>query len=414
MKVFYGWRIAGAACGIQFMQAALLTQAFGAYVAVLSEERGWSKTALSGAAALQSVEAAVLGPALGWMMDRFGPQNMIRIGMLVFGIGFLALSQIESLTGFYICAVLMAIGASLGGYFPLTVALIQWFERYRARALSLISLGLALGGVMVPVVAWSMLQFGWRATAFASGVIVIAVGLPLASVIRRRPQDHGETVDGLPPAPEPVAGETPVNPSSQLEFTARQALRTRAFWLLALGHAFALLVVTAVNVHAITHMKEGLGYTVPEAALVITLMTVGQFVGVLLAATIGDRFQKRYVAALCMLAHALGLLLLTHATHPAQVVAFALLHGTAWGLRGPFMQAIRADYFGRNAIGTILGLSAVIIALGQVAGPMVAGVLADLTGNYRTGFTVLALAAGCGSVFFVLAKRPLLPVLAGR
>ena len=411
MKVFYGWRMAAAGCGIQFMQSALLTQAFGAYVAVLSEERGWSKTALSGAAALQSVEAAVLGPALGWIMDRFGPQAMIRIGMLIFGIGFLVFSQIDSLAGFYVSAVLMAIGASLGGYFPLTVALIQWFERHRARALSLISLGLALGGVMVPLVAWSMQHFGWRATAFASGLIVITIGVPLASVIRRRPQDHGETVDGIAPAPEPAAGETSAAASRQLEFSARQALRTRAFWLLALGHGFALLVVTAVNVHAITHMKEGLGYSVAQAALVIMLMTVGQVGGVLLAATIGDRMEKRYVAATCMLAHAIGLLLLTHATHPSQVAAFALLHGVAWGLRGPFMQAIRADYFGRSAIGMILGLSAVITALGQIAGPMVAGMLADLTGNYRTGFTVLALAAGCGSVFFVLAKRPVLPAL---
>ncbi len=155
-------------------------------------------------------------------------------------------------------------------------------------------------------------------------------------------------------------------------------------------------------------MKEGLGYSVSEAALVIMLMTVGQVVGVLLAATIGDHFEKRYVAAGCMLAHACGLLLLTHATHVSHVAAFALLHGTAWGLRGPFMQAIRADYFGRNAIGMILGLSAVIIAMGQVAGPMVAGMLADLTGNYRAGFTVLAVVAGCGSMFFVLAKRPAL------
>jgi MFS family permease len=107
-----------------------------------------------------------------------------------------------------------------------------------------------------------------------------------------------------------------------------------------------------------------------------------------------------------MLGHAIGLLLLTYATHPAEVIAFALIHGMAWGLRGPFMQAIRADYFGRNAIGMILGLSAVVVALGQIAGPMVAGVLADLTGNYRLGFTVLALVAGSGSVLFMMAKKP--------
>jgi MFS family permease len=136
------------------------------------------------------------------------------------------------------------------------------------------------------------------------------------------------------------------------------------------------------------------------------VLTLGQVAGVLVSALVGDRFEKRYLAALCMLGHAIGLLLLTYATHPAEVIAFALIHGMAWGLRGPFMQAIRADYFGRNAIGMILGLSAVVVALGQIAGPMVAGVLADLTGNYRLGFTVLALVAGSGSVLFMMAKKP--------
>ena len=414
MKTFYGWRMAGAAFGIQFMFAALLNQAFGAYVAILSEERGWSKTALSGAAALQSVESAILGPALGWLMDRFGPQNLIRLGMVVFALGFMALSQIDSINGFYVCAVLLAVGASLGGYFPLTVALIQWFERYRARAIAIMSMGLALGGLALPLIAWSMHAFGWRATAFGSGILALVIGLPLATVIRRRPQDHGETIDGLPAAPPaamaPPAPGTSARPSgadqASGEFTVRQALRTRAFWLLALGHAFALLVVTSVNVHGITHMKEGLGYTMQQASLVIMVLTLGQVAGVLVSALVGDRFEKRVLSALCMLGHAVGLLLLTYATQPAEVIAFALIHGMAWGLRGPFMQAIRADYFGRNAIGMILGLSAVVVALGQIAGPMVAGVLADLTGNYRLGFTVLALVAGSGSVLFMMAKKP--------
>lgn len=414
MKTFYGWRMAGAAFGIQFMFAALLNQAFGAYVAILSEERGWSKTALSGAAALQSVESAILGPALGWLMDRFGPQNLIRLGMVVFALGFMALSQIDSINGFYVCAVLLAVGASLGGYFPLSVALIQWFERYRARAIAIMSMGMALGGLALPLIAWSMHAFGWRATAFGSGILALVIGLPLATVIRRRPQDHGETIDGLPAAPPAAmaapAPSTSARPSgadqASGEFTVRQALRTRAFWLLALGHAFALLVVTSVNVHGITHMKEGLGYTMQQASLVIMVLTLGQVAGVLVSALVGDRFEKRYLAALCMLGHAVGLLLLTYATHPAEVIAFALIHGMAWGLRGPFMQAIRADYFGRNAIGMILGLSAVVVALGQIAGPMVAGVLADLTGNYRLGFTVLALVAGSGSVLFMMAKKP--------
>ena len=400
----------GAGSGLQFLQAGLMTQAFGAYVAVLQEERGWSKTALSGAAALQQMEVAMLGPILGWLIDRFGPQLWIRIGVVVFGIGLMLLSFTETLPTFYAAFVVIAVGSSFCGFFPVNVALIHWFERWRARALSAMSIGLALGGISLPVVAWSLQAFGWRATAFASGMLMIAVGLPLAFVMRRRPEDYGETVDGVPPQPreeKDLPGKESVR-----DFTAREALRTPAFWLLSLGHGFALLVVHAVSVHAITHMSQGLGYSLEEAALVYMLLPLSQLGGVGLGWLIGDRYDKRLIAAGCMLAHMVALLLLTYAVNLAMVLAFAVLHGVAWGLRGPFMQALRADYFGRSAIGMILGLSFMIIVVGQVGGPMIAGILADLTGSYRTGFTILALLAGLGSLFFVLAKRPRLPAAA--
>jgi sugar phosphate permease len=406
LKLFYGWRISFAGAAIQFLHSALLVQAFGAYVALLSEEKGWSKTALSGAAALQSIEGALLGPILGWLVDRVGPRAMVQVGVVLLSIGYFALSSVSTLADFYGAVLVIAISASLCGYFPFSVALVHWFQRRRARALSLMSLGLAAGGLAAPAVGWVMQNHGWQRMALLSGAIVLCLGVPLARIVRRNPAEIGETMDGLPPAPppEPTLGGT--MPAPARSFTPRQALRTRAFWLLGLGHAFALLVVTAVNVHAISHMKEGLGYSLPQASFVITLMTMAQAVGVLLGAAMGDRWNKRYVAAGCMLGHALGLLMLTWAVHPLMLGAFAVLHGASWGLRGPFMQALRADYFGLQAIGMILGLSAIIISLGQVAGPLIAGAFADWTGNYRAGFTLLALVAGSGSVLFLLARKP--------
>jgi MFS family permease len=257
--------------------------------------------------------------------------------------------------------------------------------------------------------AWSIQTWGWRYTAGGTGLLVLLFGLPMAGMILRRPEDHGEHVDGIDPALKTVEpGDVPAVP--QAEFTAAEAVKTRAFWMLAIGHGLALLVVSAVNVHAITHMKEGLGYSVATASWVILIMTFAQLVGILMGATLGDMFDKRKVAALCMLAHALGMVCLTFANDMTMLMAFGLFHGVAWGLRGPFMQAIRADYFGRNAIGLILGLSAAIIALGQIAGPMVAGVLADLTGDYQLGFSLLALLSALGSLCFILATKPVKPV----
>ncbi len=410
-KHFYGWRVVGAGGALQFLQSVLLNQAFGVYVAVLVEERGWSKTALSAAAALKSTEVALLGPILGWLVDRFGSQGMVRLGVILFGIGFMLLSQIDSLFGFYGAFVVIALGSSMFSNLLVSVAIIQWFEKHRTRALSALQFGGAIGGLFVFLVAWSIQVYGWRTTAFGSGVISIVLGWPLATMIRSRPGDIGQTVDGMPLAtaisgqPEVVVGP---------EFTARQALRTSAFWLLSLGHACSLLVVMAINVHAITHIKEGLGYTLAQASLFFTLVTVGQGTGVMLGWVIGEKFAKRKVAATCMLMHAGGMLMLTYAVGPVMLVFALLLHGVGWGLRGPFMQAIRADYFGRRSIGVILGLSTMITVIGNIVGPILAGAFADWQGNYRAGFTLLALLAGAGSLLFLMAKPPPMPVIAHK
>jgi sugar phosphate permease len=394
------------ACGLQFMQSGLLLQSLGAYIAVLREEFGWSKTALSGAAVIMQMENALLGPIQGWIADRFGPRGMILGAIVVFGLGFILLGRVESLAGFYGAFLVLALGSALSGYFPLTVTLVHWFERKRARALSSMQLGFAAGGMAVPAVAWSLLTFGWRETAFASGVLIIVLGLPLASMLRARPEDHGETVDGEPASSDRSARAGDGMAYGERDYTAKEALRTPAFWFISFGHGFSLLTVSAVNVHAITHMKEGLGYSISTAALVIGVMTFSQFAGILLAGTIGDRFEKRILSAECMVLHMVGLVFLTYAAGFGMVIAFAVVHGLAWGLRGPLMGAIRADYFGRSSIGLIMGFSSMVALVGQVSGPMIAGILADATGNYRAGFTVVAVLSGLGSVFFFFARPP--------
>jgi MFS family permease len=165
-------------------------------------------------------------------------------------------------------------------------------------------------------------------------------------------------------------------------------------------------VVSAINVHAIVHIKEGLGYSLALASLYITLATAGQFVGVVCGWVIPEHVEKRKVTALTMLFHAAGMLSLTYAAGPVVLVLSALVHGVGWGLRGPFIAAMRADYFGRNSIGMILGLSSMIMVIGQIGGPLIAGAFADWLGDYRAGFTLIAALAAVGSLFFWLAKRP--------
>ena len=403
-RVFYGWWIVSAGFGLEILIGSLMFHAYGAYLVLLREEFGWSKTMLSAAFAMARAESGILGPVQGWLTDRFGPRVLIRVGMTIFGLGFILFSQIQGPVTFFLTFFLMALGSSLGGYLPIGVAIVAWFRRRRALALSLSASGMAVGGLLTPVVVLAMSRFGWRTTALVSGLLAIAVGLPLAQLVRRRPEAYGLTPDGEPPraaAPARLA-------LGERDFTAREAMATRAFWYISIGHGAALFVVSAVMVHMVVHVTERLGYSLPQAASVVALMTVMQGIGQVSGGWLGDRFSKRRIAAGCMLGHAAGLLVLAFASAFWMVLAFAVLHGLGWGMRGPLMSAIRADYFGSAAFGTITGLSSMVLMVGMMGGPLVAGILADRTGSYVLGFSVLAALAAAGSVFFLRARRPML------
>jgi sugar phosphate permease len=401
-RMFYGWYIVAAGFGIEALIGALMFHAYGAYVVLLREEFGWSKTLLSAAFAMARAESGIFGPVQGWLTDRFGPRVLIRTGMVVLGSGLVLFSFIASPVTFFLTFFLMAVGSSLGGYLPIGVSLVSWFRRRRALALSISGSGMAAGGFLVQFVALAMTHWGWRWTAFASGVLVLLVGLPLAQVVRHRPEPYGFVPDGavLPDTRSPRRRPTPV------DFTAREAMRTRSFWFIAIGHGAALLVVSAVMVHLIVHMTERLGYSLQQGASVLALMTVVQLTAQLGGGWVGDRFSKRAIVVACMAAHAAGLLLVAHATAFWMVAIFGVLHGAAWGIRGPLMSAIRADYFGAASFGAITGMSSMVVMLGMMGGPLVAGILADRTGSYVIGFQVLAGLAAFGSIFFVLATPP--------
>ena len=403
-KIYYGWWMVGAGFVLQAVYAVLVFQSFGAYVAVLRDEFGWSKTLFAAAFAMSRVESGALGPLQGWMVDRFGPRLVMQIGIVIMAAGFFWFSQLDSSVTFLLSFFVISIGAGLAGFMTLTIALVKWFERRRATALGLMSTGLAVGGLLVPVLVVAIDSFGWRDTAFVSGILVLVVGLPISFVMRTAPEEHGYHLDG---EREPPARARAREDSG--DFTVRQALRTRAFWFIALGHASAVLIVSAVMVHLVVYINEDLGYSLGAAAAMIALMTAFQMVGQIGGGFLGDRVNKRLLVVACMALHVFGLLLLANATALWMVAIFAIAHGLGWGGRGPQMAAIRADYFGRASFGTIMGFSSMIIMLGMIFGPLIAGVMADETGTYTAGFTLLAALAGVGSIFFVLLRPPQRP-----
>ncbi|MFA7297536.1 MAG: MFS transporter [Dehalococcoidia bacterium] len=408
-KLFYGWWITLAGALMQSIVAVLVNQSFGTYAKVLSDEYNWSKTVFSAAFSFSRVETGILGPAEGWLIDRFGPQRIMQVGVVILGAGLMLFSMTTATWMFVSSFALMAFGASLASFMPVSVAIVNWFERRRARALTFLSLGFATGGLLVPVLVYFIENIGWRQTTFGAGILVVIVGIPLSLIIRHRPEPYGMHKDGIVPGSPEDIGETGRPRAKQYDFTAKQAMRTSSFWLIALGHGSALLIVAALQVHLTLHLTENLGYTLGQAASVVAFLTAMQVVGQALTGVVGDRWSKRGIVVVCMGMHAVAIILLAFANSTLMVGAFAVLHGLAWGARGPLMSAIRADFFGGANFGTIMGTSSLIASIGTTIGPLIAGILADMTGSYEVGFTVLAVMAGLGSLFFVFAKPPKFP-----
>lgn len=405
-NLFYGWKLVAAGSAIQALQSGLMIQAFGNYAVLLERQFGWSKTQLSTGFSLMRAESGLLGPAQGWAIDRYGTKLVMQVGVVIMAVGFLSLSQIQALWQFFAALTLTAVGASLSGFLSITSATVAWFERNRAKALSLSGTGFAIGGIATPGVVWLLRTVGWRGTAVLSAVAVLVIAFPLCSLFGQRPADRGDFVDGIDPSEAQTDTSPRAEGVSDRHFTASDALKTRAFWMISLGHATALLVVGAVVAHLALYLTSEQGYTLQQASFVGGAMPLLQFVGQIGGGIMGDRVNKRLLASVAMIGHMIGLLLLTYATSRWMIWLFVPFHGLSWGVRGPLMQALRADYFGSTSFAQIMGFSSMIVMLGMMGGPLIAGFMADQTGDYRLGFTVLALLAGAGMIFFVLATPP--------
>ena len=410
-KFFYGWYIVGAGLIINMLIGGLTMNAFGFYAAALKDEFGWSATIFGVAAAVTRVESGLLGPIQGWMIDRFGPRSMIRLGITTTALGMILFGLLwdeVSFIGFYI---LLSIGTSIGGFMTVSVAVVTWFERKRSRAIGFMSMGFTFGALVSAVVSVLILGIGWRETSYATGVFLLVVGWALSFLFTRHPSDKGLEVDGgVEDAPTGGAVSRRLeNPNRHRDFTAREALRTRAFWGLGLAHGAPLMVVGMWIGHGVLHIDELPGFQASDAAVVVTVMVVTQLVGQGLSAWAGDRFRKRPLLVLCMIGHALAGIALALATGWWMLMAFAVLNGVAWGARGTLITSLRADYFGASQFGRIMGWTSMVMMPFMTIGMLGSGIMRDIFGSYDLAFIIFSIGAGTGVIWILMSTRPRLP-----
>lgn len=414
-QVFYGWVVVGAGFINQVFNSGLGFQGFGTFVVPLEEAFGWSKTQLSAARSFMQIENGLMGPVEGFLVDRFGPRVTMAVGMSIFGLGLFLLGFIQSLWAYYAVFILMALGTSVGGFLVMSTAINNWFRRKRTLAMSLAQTGLGFGGIVViPLLVWSQGEFGWRTAAMGAGVAVWLIGIPAAMFMRHMPERYGVLPDG-DPSPSQAAADnllltTRPRGGGDVDFTLKEAVQTPAFWLIGLGHGLSILAITAIAVHQFAHMEQGIGLPRHTAALVVIVLNIMNIIGRLIGGVLGDRYDKRYMAAAGAGGASIGVFILAVANSFAEALAFGVIYGFFWGLRGPLMNSIRGEYFGRASFGKIIGTSSLLTMPASILGPIIAGFMADTQGDYVMGLIILSVVSALGSVLFLITRPPPPPV----
>jgi sugar phosphate permease len=347
---------------------------------------------------------------------------MTVLGMTIFGAGFIMLGFVNDLWMYFAAFFVISVGSSLGGFVVLATAINHWFRRRRTLAQSLAQTGMGFGGIiLIPILVWAQDTFGWREASIATGVASILIGVPMGLVMRKSPEPYGLRPDGEDADPAPRASDKPAKPDTlprgNVDFTVGEAVRTPAFWLIGAGHGLSVMVVGAITTHQFAHMEmaEGVGLSRAGAALVVTVLSAVNIGGRFLAGIIGDRYDKRYIAAAGNVLGCIALLMLALAPSIGFALGYAVLFGISWGIRGPMMSSIRGDYFGRAHFGKIIGSSNLITTPLSLIAPIFAGFMADWQGDYKLGFVLLAFFSLLGAVAFLAARPPKPPArLAGK
>ena len=428
-NLYYGWYIVFATGFVMTIATVPLFHAMTLWAVALENSFGWPRGQLSLALTLTRIEGGLMGPIEGYLTDKLGARKMVFIGFIILGLGFLIFWQIDAgfwpvapLYMFYVAYMVMAAGQGMGSWVPMMTTINNWFSRRMASAMGwanfmsrggallvipLIDLGIN-GSVGVPFTGHTLSiggVLGWESVALVLAIIILIAAFPLSYVIRNRPEDMGLQAEGTETASLARGGRRA--PPAPQGLTAQQAVRTSAFWLIALGHGMTSMIILAIFTHLGLLLKDA-GFE-EYAGTVVILYTLVSMFSQPLGGYIGDRFPKRYGLFVFTTIQAGAVLLLTFSTELWMFYTFSVVFGFGFGGRNPLTTSIRGEYFGRGNFGKILGISTIPMnGLLLISSPF-AGYMYDWRGSYTIAFLVLAAFNFIGGVCFLFARRPQLP-----
>ena len=416
MPFFYGWVILASAASTQVVRNAAASLTIAVFMFPLSEELGWSRTLIAGAASFGGLAASGLSPAVGWLVDRYGARLVLFASVLVMGLSTISLAWATVPVAFYVAygagRVIFSSPVQIGS----SVVVSRWFIRRRGRASGILfgshSIGLALFPLIASVIIGGS---GWREAWVVLGLLVWAIALlPTGLLLVQQPEDVGLQPDGDPPAP--AGNDVSYNASGNAAavtapaaeepvWTLREAMRTPTLWIVATVAGALFLVQAGVNTHLAAYLRDQ-GLNAAFAGIGISLNAVFLGLGSIAWGWIVERFPARRVLAAIGVAVAGASALFITAGSAAEAVAYSALFGFGVGGLLSVPPVIYADYYGRRSLGAIRGVAEPLTSFGQAIGAVLSGAVFDFSGSYVWAFVVFAVLGGAAAVLVLFARPP--------
>jgi MFS family permease len=399
---FYGYIIV-VACFLTMVVMYGLYYSFGIFFKPVLTEFGWTRAMTSGAFSLSMLLSGFLTIMMGKLNDNFGPRLVMAGCGLFLGVGYLLISQVGSIWQLYLFyGVFVAIGMS-GSYVPLLSTVARWFVRRRGLMTGIVVAGIGAGTMLLPPLArWLIADYGWRISYIVIGIIALVFVMGLSLFLKRDPAQIGQVANGAEQVGEQGA-------DLQLQGVSfSEAIRTRGFWALLLVEGCFGFILYTVMVHIAPHAID-LGNSAVIAANIIAIIGGLSMAGRVILGGISDRIGSKSTMIIGLILMSLSFFWLQTSQEVWMLYLFAVVFGFGYGGFSSIESPIVAELFGLKAHGTIFGCAFCSgVALGSI-GPVLAGRLFDIAGNYTMAFWVTAAVSTTGliSAFFL---RPAIKV----
>jgi len=410
---FYGWVIV-AVCFLCWLIAdAFGFYTFGLFIGPISEDLGCTTVVITGVFTVRSLISGLLGPAIGHIADRgSGARWLMSGGVLAAGVSVFLVSRMQTPWQFYVYyGVIGALGMiGFGGLVSHTV-IAKWFVRMRGRAMGIAGMGVSVSGlVFIPLNHYLISHFGWRQALTVCSIVIIGLAfVPTVLFIRRSPEDLGLLPDGLDP--RQTAADSAADSSAsdadpvEVSWTLREALHTKALWLMLIAFNASGLAFSGVMIHYYPYMQAK---GVPSDLAAVSMTVYALFCAVVKIpwGLITERISVRYCIMSVYLGCAIGLSILIHSQSTLFLFVFAVVYGISIGGIMVVREVLFADYYGREFIGTIRGVVMPLNLVAMAGGPIFAAWLYDSTGSYQLPYYVFLGAFAIGVIFMYMAKPP--------